>query len=239
MWAFAGDFIAVFWVAVIPAVLSVAVLLFAVREPDRPADLRKVRNPLSRAEMRHLPRAYWITVALAFVFTLARFSEAFLILRADSLGLSVALVPVVLVVLNLAYALSAYPAGALSDRMDRTQVLLMGLVVLVAADLVLALTAGLAGFFLGVALWGLHMGLTQGILATLVADAAPAELRGTAFGVFNLVAGLSLLLASALAGALWDGIGPQATFLAGAALAAATAAGLMLLRRPQGPHTRP
>jgi MFS family permease len=239
MWAFAGDFIAVFWVAVIPAVLSVAVLLFAVREPDRPDGLRKVRNPLSRAEMRHLPRAYWITVALAFVFTLARFSEAFLILRADSLGLSVALVPVVLVVLNLAYALSAYPAGALSDRMDRTSVLLTGLVVLVAADLVLALTVGLPGFFLGVALWGLHMGLTQGILTTLVADAAPAELRGTAFGVFNLVAGLSLLLASALAGALWDGIGPQATFLAGAALAAATAAGLMLLRRPQGPHTRP
>jgi MFS family permease len=239
MWAFAGDVVAVFWVAVIPAVLSVAVLLFAVREPDRPDGLRTVRNPLSRAEMRHLPRAYWITVALAFVFTLARFSEAFLILRADSLGLSVALVPVVLVVLNLAFALSAYPAGALSDRMDRTSVLLTGLVVLVAADLVLALTAGLPGFFAGVALWGLHMGLTQGILATLVADAAPAELRGTAFGVFNLVTGLSLLLASALAGALWDGIGPQATFLAGAALAAATAAGLMLLRRPQGPQARP
>jgi MFS family permease len=236
MWAFAGDFIAAFWVAVIPAVLSVAVLLLAVHEPDRPADLRKVRNPLSRAEMRHLPRAYWITVALAFLFTLARFSEAFLILRADSLGLSVALVPAVLVVLNLAYALSAYPAGALSDRMDRTTVLLVGLVVLVAADLVLAATAGLAGLFAGVALWGLHMGLTQGILATLVADAAPAELRGTAFGVFNLVTGVALLLASALAGALWEGVGPQATFLAGACLAAATAAGLVALRRP---HARP
>jgi MFS family permease len=236
MWAFAGDFIAAFWVAVIPAVLSVAVLLLAVHEPDRPADLRKVRNPLSRAEMRHLPRAYWITVALAFLFTLARFSEAFLILRADSLGLSVALVPAVLVVLNLAYAMSAYPAGALSDRMDRTTVLLVGLVVLVAADLVLAATAGLAGLFAGVALWGLHMGLTQGILATLVADAAPAELRGTAFGVFNLVTGVALLLASALAGALWEGVGPQATFLAGACLAAATAAGLVALRRP---HARP
>ena len=239
MWAFAGDVVAVFWVAVIPAVLSVAVLLFAVREPDRPADLRKVRNPLSRAEMRHLPRAYWITVALAFVFTLARFSEAFLILRADSLGLSVALVPAVLVVLNLAYALSAYPAGALSDRMDRTRVLLVGLVILVAADLVLAATAGLAGLFAGVALWGLHMGLTQGILATLVADAAPAELRGTAFGVFNLVTGVSLLIASALAGALWEGIGPQATFLAGAGLAAATAAGLLAMRRAKRPQTHP
>lgn len=231
MWLFAGDFIAVFWVAAIPAVLSVGVLLFAVREPDRPADLRKVRNPLSRAEMRLLPRAYWGTVGLAFVFTLARFSEAFLILRADSLGLTVALVPAVLVVLNLAYALSAYPAGALSDRMDRVSVLLLGVIVLFAADLVLATAAGLAGFFAGVALWGLHMGLTQGILSTLVADTAPAELRGTAFGVFNLVSGVALLLASAVAGALWDGIGPQATFLAGAGLSAATAVGLLILRR--------
>ncbi len=230
MWVFAGDIVSVFWVAVIPAMLSVGLLLFAVREPDRPAELRKVANPLSRREMGHLPAAYWVTVGLAFLFTLARFSEAFLILRADSLGLSVALVPLILVVLNLAYAFSAYPAGAISDRMDRASVLLVGLVVLVAADLVLAFSAGLPGLFLGVALWGLHMGLTQGILSTLVADTAPAELRGTAFGVFNLVTGVALLLASAVAGALWDGIGPQATFLAGAALSAATAVGLVGLQ---------
>ncbi|MGI1663156.1 MFS transporter [Palleronia sp. KMU-117] len=239
MWAFAGDFIAVFWVAVIPAALAVGLLLVAVREPDRPADLRRVANPLARRELALLPAAYWLTVVLAFLFTLARFSEAFLILRADSLGLTAALVPAILVVMNLAYALSAYPAGALSDRADRTSVLIVGLAVLIAADLVLAFAPGLAAVFAGVALWGLHMGLTQGILATLVADAAPAELRGTAFGLFNLVTGVALLLASTIAGALWDGIGPEATFLAGAGLAAATALGLLargLWRRgPGGP----
>jgi MFS family permease len=237
MWVFAGDFIAVFWVAVIPAALAVGLLLIAVREPDRPAGLRRVGNPLARRELALLPAAYWLTVILAFLFTLARFSEAFLILRADSLGLSAALVPAILVVMNLAYALSAYPAGALSDRADRSQVLILGLAVLIAADLVLALAPGLGAMFAGVALWGLHMGLTQGILATLVADAAPAELRGTAFGLFNLVTGVALLLASTIAGALWDGIGPEATFLAGAGLAAATALGLVargLWRRGPG-----
>lgn len=226
MWAFAGDFRAVFWVAVIPAFLALALILFAVREPPRPAGLRTVRNPLARAEMRLLGGTYWAVVAVAGIFTLARFSEAFLILLAQERGLSAMWGPLVLVGMNAVYALSAWPAGVLSDLMSRPALLLAGMAVLIAADLV----PGLAGLSLGVMLWGLHMGLTQGLLAALVAGAVPAELRGTAYGVFNLVIGLALLLASAIAGGLWQGLGAEATFLAGALLAALAAAGLAGLR---------
>lgn len=203
MWAFAGDFRAVFWVAVIPAFLALTLILFAVREPPRPEGLRQVRNPLTPSELRLLGGRYWAVVAVAAVFTLARFSEAFLILLAQERGLAVMLVPLVLVGMNAVYALSAWPAGVLSDRMSRPALLLAGMAVLIAADLV----PGLAGLSLGVMLWGLHMGLTQGLLAALVAGVVPAELRGTAFGVFNLVTGLALLLASAIAGGLWQGLG--------------------------------
>ncbi|MFA5122721.1 MFS transporter [Zavarzinia sp.] len=229
--ALTGDqFKAVFWVAVVPAVLSVAVLVVAVREPARPAGAGRVRMPLRRAELARLGPAYWRVVAVATVFTLARFSEAFLVLRAQSVGLPPALVPAVMVVMSLAYALSAYPVGIVSDRMDRTVILLTGLLLLVAADLVLAFAGGVVALGVGVALWGLHMGFTQGLLATLVADTAPAELRGTAFGLFNLVTGLALLFASLLAGALWDLAGPRGTFLAGAGFAALTVLGLMAIR---------
>ena len=235
MWATADDFILVFWVAVLPVFAAFALIVLAVREPARPAGLRKVRAPLSRAELARLPAAYWWVLAVAAVFTLARFSEAFLILRAQEAGLALALVPAVLVLMNAVYALSAYPAGVLADRMDRGRLLALGLGVLIVADLILAAAGGLAGIALGVALWGLHMGLTQGLLATLVADAAPAELRGTAFGVFNLVGGAALLVASVLAGALWDAAGPRATFLAGAAFAAVALLGLSRLRGRIGP----
>ncbi|CEJ09993.1 Multidrug resistance protein MdtH [bacterium YEK0313] len=231
MWLTAGHFQTVFWIAVIPAFLSVAVLMLAVREPPRPPGRRTARLPLRRADLARLGRAYWWVVALAGVFTLARFSEAFLILKADAAGLGLMVVPVVLVVMNLAYSLSAYPAGILSDRMDRTAMLAIGLGVLIAADLVLAVVPGIGGLLVGVALWGLHMGFSQGLFAALVADTAPAELRGTAFGMFNLVTGGALLLASALAGALWDIAGPQATFLAGAAFALMSLIGLGLARR--------
>lgn len=231
---FAGDFVSVFWVAVLPAVLSLALVVVAVREPPRPAGLRAVRTPLSRAELARLGPAYWRVVAVAAVFTLARFSEAFLILRAQSVGTALMLVPVVLVVMNLAYALSAYPVGALSDRMDRVGLLLLGLALLIAADLLLAFAGGILLVGVGVVLWGLHMGCTQGLFAALVADAAPAELRGTAFGVFNLVSGLALLAASAIAGALWDAVGPAGTFLAGAVFALLTALGLIPVRRLDG-----
>ncbi len=228
---FADDFVAVFWVAVLPAFLAFGLIVFAVHEPARAPAVRQVRNPLSRAELALLGPAYWWVVAVASAFTLARFSEAFLILRAEAAGLPLMLVPAVLVVMNVAYAASAYPVGALSDRVDRVGLLLIGLGLLIAADLVLALAPGLVAIAAGVVLWGLHMGFTQGLLAALVADAAPAELRGTAYGMFNLVTGLAMLAASVIAGALWDSLGPTWTFLAGAGFAVATIAGLVPVRR--------
>ncbi len=230
MWLTADHFQTVFWIAVVPAFLSVALILVAVKEPERPTALRKVRLPLHRDELRRLGTTYWWVVAVAAVFTLARFSEAFLILRAQSIGLPLALVPIVLVLMSLAYSLSAYPIGILSDRMDKVTILIAGLALLVVADVVLAFASGIAAVGLGVVLWGLHMGFTQGLLATLIAETAPAELRGTAFGVFNLVCGLALLAASIIAGALWDAAGPEAAFLAGAAFAALTTLGLVRIR---------
>lgn len=219
MWLTADNFQRVFWVAVIPAFLCVVLLLVAVNEPER-AMQRKVRAPLSVAELKRLGFAYWVVVGVAVVFSLARFSEAFLILRARAVGLPVALVPLVLVLMNVVYSLAAYPAGVMSDRTNRIVILGTGFAFLVAADLVLAFTNDLAGVAVGVALWGLHMGFTQGLLSTLVADTAPPELRGTAFGMFNLLGGLSLLVASVLAGALWERFGAQVAFLAGAAFTA-------------------
>jgi MFS family permease len=231
MWLTAEHFTSVFWIAVIPAFLSFVLILAVVREPDRPAWLRRVRMPLGRGELGHLSSAYWWIVIVATLFTLARFSEAFLVLRAQSVGLPLALVPVALVIMNFVYAFSAYPVGVLSDRMSRVTILVLGLIVLLASDLVLAFAAGTAAIAVGAALWGLHMGLTQGLLAALVADTAPAELRGTAYGVFNLITGLALLLASVIAGALWDVTGPQGTFLAGAGFAVLTLIGLVPIRR--------
>ncbi|ATE61326.1 MFS transporter [Thauera sinica] len=224
-----GDIPFVFWVAVVPAFGAFALIVFAVRDAPRPAGPQHFRQPLSRAELARLPRAYWSVVAVSAVFTLARFSEAFLVLRAQELGLGLAWVPAVLVAMNVVYSLSSYPVGVLADRMDRGKLLAPGFALLVAADLALALVDGLAGLALGVVLWGLHMGMTQGLLATLVADAAPATLRGTAFGIFNLVSGVALLAASVLAGALWDAWGSQATFLGGAALACLALAGVPAL----------
>ena len=230
MWLTADHFPTVFWIAVIPAFLSVAVLLAFVKEPERPKGMRRVRMPLRREEFRRLGARYWWVVAVAAMFALARFSEAFLILRAQSLGLPLMLVPAVLVLMALAYSVSAYPVGALSDRMNRTALLIVGLILLAAADIVLAFSNGVAGLALGVTLWGLHLGFTQGLLAALIADTAPAELRGTAFGMFNLVTGLGLLAASVIAGALWDAAGPQATFLTGAAFTVLTLLGLWVIR---------
>jgi len=230
MWLTADHFTAVFWVAVIPAFLSLGLILVAVREPERPKDLRRVRMPLHRSELGRLGVTYWWVVAVAVVFTLARFSEAFLVLRAQSVGLPLTLVPIVLVVMNLAYSMSAFPIGVLSDRVDRVTLLVLGLLLLLVADIVLTFVTSAVGVGIGVALWGLHMGFTQGLLATLVAGSAPAELRGTAFGMFNLVIGLALLVASVVAGSLWDLVGPEGTFLAGAAFTALTLGGLFPIR---------
>ncbi len=215
----ADDFTTVFWIAVIPGFLSFLLIAFGVKEPERAGGPKKVRSPLSRAQLARLSSGYWRILAISAVFTLARFSEAFLILRAQSVGLPIALVPAVMVVMNVMYAVSAYPAGVLSDRMDRYTVLIAGLVLLIVADVVLAMAAGIAGLAAGVVLWGLHMGLTQGLLAALVADTAPEDLRGTAYGMFNLITGIALLAASIIAGELWDITGPRSTFLAGAGFA--------------------
>ena len=230
MWVTGDYIVSVFWIAVIPAFLSFALITIAVKEPERPAARRRIKMPLSGRELKRLGAPYWWIVATGTVFTLARFSEAFLVLRAQSAGLSLALVPAVLVIMNITYALSAYPIGALSDRVDRMTILITGLVMLFVADVVLALATGIMAVAIGAALWGLHMGFTQGLLAALVADTAPAELRGTAYGVFNLVSGLALLLASVVAGTLWDVAGPRATFLAGAALTVLTVIGLIVAK---------
>lgn len=215
-----GDnFTLVFWVAVVPAILSAALIVVGVRDPAPRAETAPVRAPLSPRELRRLGRRFWLVVGVATLFALARFSEAFLLLRGQSAGLPVALAPAVMVVMNLVYSLAAWPAGVLSDRIGRSGLLAAGFALLVAADLVLALGTGVAALAFGVALWGLHMGLTQGILASLVSDTAPDDLRGTAFGAFNLITGLATLAASIVAGGLWDIAGPRGTFLAGAAFA--------------------
>jgi MFS family permease len=233
MWATRERFVFVFWIAVIPALLSFLLTVFAVREPERPAGLRPISVPLTWGELGRLGAAYWWVVAIATAFTLARFSEAFLILRAQSVGLPLTLVPVVLVVMNIAYAISAYPAGALSDATSRTMMLIIGLFALVAADIVLAFAHGIVAVAVGTAFWGLHMGFTQGLFAALVADTAPNELRGTSYGVFNVITGVALLLASVIAGYLWDLVGPQGTFLSGAAFAALTMVGAVGAHRWQ------
>ena len=220
MLLWANDFRAVFWVAVIPAALCVALLLVGVQEPERASSAMRT-NPIRRENLRRLGGAYWWVVALGAVFTLARFSEAFLVLRVQQGGLPLAWTPLVLVLMNVVFALGAYPLGKLADSTRHTTLLAWGLVVLIAADALLAFSDQGAVAWLGIALWGLHMAMTQGLLATMVADTAPADLRGTAFGMFNLVSGVALLVASGLAGLLWDRLGASATFGAGVLVQAA------------------
>jgi MFS family permease len=230
MLLWANDFRAVFWVAVIPGLLAVALLLFGVREPDRAADAPRL-NPVTRANLKRLGAPYWRVVAMGAVFMLARFSEAFLLLRAMQGGLPVAYTPLVLIAMNGVYALGAYPFGKLADRVSHTALLAWGLVVLALADLLLAASTHWAATGAGIALWGLHMAMTQGLLATMVADTAPQDLRGTAFGFFNLVSGVALLVASTLAGVLWDQLGAPVTFAAGAVFSLAALALLWMWRR--------
>ena len=223
----AGDFRSAFWVAVIPAFAAVALLVFGVSEPDKPIGDNERKHRLHWTDVKRLPADYWIVVAIAAVFTLGRFSEAFLILRARDVGFGVGAAPWVMVVMSVVYAITSYPAGAAADRGYGTRLLSAGLVALFAADLVLAAAGGGTVVLAGAALWGLHMGLTQGLLAALVAAMAPADLRGTAFGVYNLVGGVALLFASALAGWLWDAFGPPLTFYAGAAFTLVSWIGLL------------
>lgn len=238
MTALAGNIHDVFWFAVLPAWAAVALLVFGIEEPRQHADDRPRRSLPHRAELRQLSAAYWSVVAIGAVFTLARFSEAFLILRSYDAGLSLSWTPLTLVVMNLTYVVSAYPVGKLSDRIGRVGLLAWGLVILIVADVILALSTQLAATLAGIAIWGLHLGLTQGLLSALVADTAPAPLRGSAFGVFNLVCGVATLVASAFAGFLWKASGPSATFFASAAFTAAALVGLLSWRTGFGGETR-
>ena len=221
MLVFSGNIRSVFAWAVVPAVIAVLLLLFGVDEPRATPGDRPASPPVRWRDVRSMGSPFWTVVVLGVVFTMARFSEAFLILRASDAGLAAALVPLVLVVMNVVYALVSAPAGSWSDRIDRRVILLVGLAVLIAADFVLAFSGSIAAVLVGVGLWGLHMGLTQGLLAALVVDAAPPHLRGTGFGVFNLASGVTMLAANAIAGLLWSQSGATTTFLAGAGFSAA------------------
>ncbi|PDT75012.1 MFS transporter [Bradyrhizobium sp. C9] len=218
---YANEFRSVFWWAVVPAALAVLLAIVGVHEPDSAKGTKKRGSPIRKDELRRLSRGFWVVVMVGAMFTLARFSQAFLVLKAQAEGLALALIPLVFVWMNLVYALVATPAGILSDRIGRPKLLSWGLGTLFFADLTLAFVPGLGGVLAGVALWGLHLGLSQGLLSALVADTAPEDLRGTAFGLFNLVTGGTLLVASVLAGWLWQAFGSTSTFLAGAAFSGA------------------
>lgn len=214
MLLWANDFRAVFWVATVPAFLCVALLVFGVREPERAPRAIRV-NPISRVNLKRLSRSYWWVVGIGAVFTLARFSEAFLVLRVQQGGLALAWTPLVLVGMNVVYAASAYPFGKLADQVNHNTLLAGGLLMLIVADGLLAYTNHGVWVWAGIGLWGVHMAMTQGLLATMVADTAPPDLRGTAYGFFNLLSGLAMLIASGLAGLLWDQYGAAHTFMAG------------------------
>lgn len=222
----ANDMRLVFWIAVAPALVAVGLVLVGI-EDGAPA-AKRVRVPLRFSDLRQVGPAFWVVTTIGVMFALARISEAFVILKANAEGLPLALAPLVLVAMNLVYSLGAYPAGALSDRMKPRSLLLWGMLALVAADLLLAFAVNLPMVFAGIVLWGVHMALSQGILARMIADSAPQSVRGSAFGIFSLASGVALLLASVIAGLLWDQIGPNATFLAAAGFAAATSTALLL-----------
>jgi len=212
-----NDYRLVFWLAVIPGVICIFLIVYGVQEPTRSSMTSASRKILSG--VREFQMAFWIVSIAGGLSQLARFSEAFLILRATDLGLSLALAPVVLIAMNVVYSLTAYPIGWLSDRWPRERLMVIGFLILVLSDLALALLSGLVSVFVGVVLWGLHLGFTQGTMAAMVADTCPAEKRGTAFGIFNIFTALALLIASSMAGLAWDRFGAQTTFLIGAGFA--------------------
>ncbi|MGA7876749.1 MAG: MFS transporter [Desulfoferrobacter sp.] len=230
MAATGGNFRTVFWVAVLPGFFSVSILAFGVSEPAGGSS-NSSRKPIRYKDVFQLPTSYWMVVMFGSLFTLARFSEAFLLLRAEDVGVTASLIPGILVLMNLVFSLTAYPIGHLSDRLGRTGLMALGLAVLIVSDLVLAAAQTGWQVAAGAMLWGLHMGLTQGLLAAMVADTAQQNLRGTAFGIFSMAGGLAVLIASLVAGWLWDVLGAPATFLAGASLAAAALSGYLFLRK--------
>ena len=232
MFVFANNIRSVFWIATIPAIIAVLLVLLFVSEPQSPKPTSAARSPIAFADLKRLPRAFWLLTMVGSIFTLARFSEAFLILKASAEGLPLALAPVVLVVMNAVYVIGAYPAGAMADRFAARTLLSIGMACLIMADLALALLPSLTGAFIGIALWGAHMALTQGLLTKLVADNAPPELRGSAYGFFNFGTGIALLFASLIAGIVWDRFGAETTFLVGAGFAVVALGALWAIERP-------
>ena len=224
-----NNFTLVFWIAVIPAFVALALVVYGVEEPKKTATTKDAKPRMHLSDVKRLSHSFWVVVGIAVIFTLGRFSEAFLILKAQNVGMPIAIVPVIMVVMNIVYAVVSYPAGVLSDRIGRNGILFVGIGMLVVADLILAFGTTVPVVLLGVVFWGAHMGLTQGLLATLVADTAPQDLRGTAFGMFNLASGVAMLAASVIAGGLWDVYGPRMTFLAGAAFTGIALLGLLLV----------
>lgn len=232
MAAFGGEIRAALWVAFFPAVISVAILWFAVKEPEVKEQPQE-RFSLKLSDLTLAGTRYWSLVLIGGVLSLGRFSEGFLLLKSSAIGLSPTWVPLVMIVMNVVYALSAYPAGALSDKFSRKTLLMAGIGLLIAADICLGYSGGVGGMFFGIAFWGLHLGLTQGLFAAMIADATTQSIRATAYGIFNMVAGVSLLAASVIAGILWDVLGPKATFLAGAGFAAAALLLLLIPKKAQ------
>lgn len=227
MFLLADNFRAVFWIAAIPGILAAVLLMYGVKEIS-PQNSDNDTNPINRSNLKRLDAAYWWVVGIGSIITLARFSEAFLVLRAMNVGIPITLAPLVIVIMNITYAISAYPFGKLADHISRTKLLSFGVLVLILADTVLAMNDHWSLILLGVSLWGLHMGMTQGLLATMVADTAPIDLRGTSYGFFNLASGLMMLIASGLAGLLWDKLGPSSTFYMGAIFCVMTLFALIL-----------
>lgn len=219
----------VFAFAVIPATIAVVLLVLGVKEPSGAKQPKNAKSSISWSEVRSIGAPFWLAVAVGVLFSMARFSEAFLVLRGRDAGIPLTLVPVVLIVMNVVYAIVSAPVGSLSDTLGRKTLLASGIGVLIIADLVLALVGNIAGVLIGVALWGLHLGLTQGLLAALVADTAPVRLRGTAFGLFNLATGVTMLAASVLAGAIWSSRGSSLTFLTGGGFALVALIGVLNL----------
>lgn len=227
MLLFANDFRIVFWIAVIPGIVSVMLLIFGIKEPRTPVPPEKRINPLNRKNLSRLDMTYWWLVIIGAIFTLARFSEAFLVLQAIDVGMPIAVAPIVMVIMSFTYAISAYPFGKLADHMSHSRLLMMGIVILSIADVLLAINHHWTTLIAGVSLWGIHMGMTQGLLATMVADVSPVDLRGTAFGFFNLASGLMMFVASMLAGFLWEHFGPSITFYMGACFCVIALIGLL------------
>lgn len=230
---FANDIQQVLWFAVLPALITILLIVVGITEPETASTIRQFRSPVRVDALKEFSGNYWRVVAIGAVFTLARFSEAFLVLRAQQTGFAITWVPLVMVVMSLTYTLSAYPAGILSDRVNRRSLLAAGLVLLIFADLVLARAGSPLFALLGAALWGLHMGCTQGVLAAMIADVTPPDLKGTAFGLFNVTSGLLMLLASVIAGGLWDKYGAPITFFVGAIFSLVSLTMLILLRSDQ------